>query len=110
MPIEPNIREGRMAQQASRFTFHMGRDNWPSMAVRVWFIPRGAKLRLLYQLDSLNVNRATLFPDFENLARHYAKGLDPSLRSYVFGRALDELFDEPTAETGGPPEAARPGN
>ena len=89
LAVQPDLREGRMAQQSSRFTFHFGIDDWPQRAVHQWTIPRRAKRKILYQLESLNVTRATLFPDLDNLARHFAKGLDPSLRSYVFGEGED---------------------
>lgn len=95
LAIEPDIREGRMTQQASRFTFHFGLAKWPRRSIRTWFIPRSAKEAIRDELNALNVNRATLFPDLDNLARHYAKGLDPDLRSYVFGKSVDDLFENP---------------
>jgi hypothetical protein len=88
-PIEPNVRYGRMTQQSARFTFHEDVDGWPDFALRRWTVPKKARARILYDLDSLAVTRATLFPDMDNLARHLRQRLDPELRSYGFGESLD---------------------
>ena len=89
MPVAPNVRHGRMTQQSSRFTFHFNVDAWPLGALRKWTVPKEARRRFLYDLDSLNVTRATLFPDIDNLARHLSQQVAPELRSVVFGQSLD---------------------
>lgn len=95
LPIEPNVRHGRMTQQSSRFTFHFNVDAWPAGALRKWRVPREARRSILYDLESLSVTRATLFPDIDNLARHLSRQIEPSLRSIVFGESLDSAPQHP---------------
>lgn len=72
--FNPEETDIRMMVQASKFTIHS--DATPiemldkaGSFLRRFEIPPEAKEKILEELDSLKINRATLFPDLENLAK-----------------------------------------
>ena len=70
--IPPEI-DQRMLVQRSRFTIHGGvipLDDHPSAATFLdkWIVPAKARAPIRRQLRALGIDRASLFPDLENLA------------------------------------------
>ena len=72
--FNPEQNDIRMMVQSSKFTIH--HDATPiemldkaDSFMRPYEIPPESKERILAELDALKINRATLFPDLENLAK-----------------------------------------
>jgi hypothetical protein len=73
LPLRPDLRNGRMYRQDACFTFHMPGcpdiHETPQNCAR-FRVPASKKKQLRVELDAVGVNRATLYGDLDNVARH----------------------------------------
>ena len=70
LPVRPDLKPGRIAQQSSCFTFHMfGADDFGNDTLKTLQIAKDDKPTIRKDLERLNVNQFTAYYDLDHLSK-----------------------------------------